>query len=103
VSHLGFIALEPLRGDHERCLRAHGVTRDPLVPRDALLEPIEHLILGDRDDRRRTGLQAVADLPQVLVLEALMPRPATSVSMWPASDTSAREPVAKPTATSTTV
>jgi hypothetical protein len=48
------------------------VLGDALVAGDAPLQPLDHAILGDRDDRRGAGIHALADLLQVLVLEALV-------------------------------
>src|SRR6185312_2797602 len=37
------------------------------------LQLLDHPVLSDRDDGRRTGRKAVADLLQILILETLVP------------------------------
>src|SRR6266480_649193 len=68
----GAPVLVDLRRHRERGLGAERVTGDPLVALDALLEPFDDAILGHGDDRRRTGIHALSDRLQVLVLEALV-------------------------------
>src|SRR3954470_15335822 len=65
-----------LGDDGRRRLCRYNLLRDLLVPLQAPLQLLQHPVLRDRDHRRRTGLKALADRPQVLVLEALVADPA---------------------------
>src|SRR3954464_4387329 len=46
--------------------------RDLLVAFEALLQPLDHAVLSDRDDRGGPGVHLLADRLQILVLEALV-------------------------------
>jgi hypothetical protein len=68
---------------------------DPLVAGQPTFQLLDHPILGDRDDGRGAGRKAVADLLQILILEALVahlsPHPTGSPAHDRGGDDAGRE------------
>src|ERR1700751_804735 len=55
-----------------RGIRAERVSGDLVLALDTTLEPLEDAIFGHGDDRRTALRHALADLPEIVVLEALV-------------------------------
>src|SRR5206468_3517658 len=84
-----------LGNDGSSGLSGDRVFGDLLVAAERALQLLDHLVLGDGDDRRRAGRHAVADLLQIFILETLVadlsPQPAGTAANGGGDDDAGRE------------
>jgi len=59
-------------GDRGSCFGAESVTGDLVVALKAGLKPLDHPVLRDRNNRRRSRVKTLANRLEILVLESLV-------------------------------